>query len=74
MKLRQTIKNRRQELNYTQKKLAFLCGLSHQTVNNFEVGRSQLGSDSIDKMLDVLDLQVGQKANWYNKLFKLIKK
>jgi len=70
MKLRQIIKSRRKELNYTQKELAFLCSLSHQTVNNFERGRSQLGSDSLDKMLDILDLQVGQNTNWFKKLFK----
>ena len=70
MKLRQIIKSRREELGMNQDELSLRCNICKQTISNFEVGRSQLGSDSIDKVLEVLDLKVGQNTNWFKKWFK----
>lgn len=51
------IKNRVKELAFTQKGLADRIGVHPNTLHNFLNGRSEIGSEKLYKLLEILDLK-----------------
>jgi transcriptional regulator with XRE-family HTH domain len=52
------IKSRRSVLNYTQRDLAELTGLSERTIRSVENGESSTSMESFIKVLDVIGLEL----------------
>ena len=54
----QKVKSRRKLLNYTQKDMAELTGLSERTIRSVENGEGSTSIASFIKILDVLGLEI----------------
>lgn len=52
------LKNRRHELNITQKTLAAFCNLSHNGISRIELGQSDVQLSTILKMSKVLGFKI----------------
>jgi ribosome-binding protein aMBF1 (putative translation factor) len=48
------VRNRREELNYTQEELAFRAGLSTRFVKEFELGKKTVRLDKVTDLLNFL--------------------
>ncbi|MBO4741741.1 MAG: helix-turn-helix transcriptional regulator [Bacteroidales bacterium] len=58
MKLRDTIKNRREQTNLSQKDLAEMSGVSLATVKDIERGKGNPSLQTVEKILAVLGMEV----------------
>jgi transcriptional regulator with XRE-family HTH domain len=56
--IREAIKNRRQQLGITQAGLARIVGVRQATISDFERGRHSLSSDTLEKILKELNLNL----------------
>jgi len=58
IKLRDTIKNRREQTNLSQKDLAEMSGVSLATVKDIERGKGNPSLQTVEKILAVLGMEV----------------
>jgi len=61
MELRIIIRNTRKEKGLTQQQLAELINIRASTISDFENEKHQLGSNYLEKILNILDLQITRK-------------
>ena len=61
--LREQVIERRKSLKLTQAELAVKAGITQSQLSNFESGKSELNSSTLDKIFEVLRMQFSQSAS-----------
>lgn len=64
MKLHEQIRARRIALKISQSKLSELTGLRKATISDFETGKKSMTSKNLEKVFEVLKLEVKEKAGY----------
>jgi len=60
--IREKITHYRKEQGLTQKDLSFGVGIRHATLSEFETGKKAMRSDLLEKIMEVLNLDIVQRA------------
>lgn len=61
MTLRQTIIKARKDNGISQKSLSERCGIRQATLCDFERGKTSIGSDTLEKLMSILGLELVSK-------------
>lgn len=64
MKIGEKIRQRRQELRWSQRELAEKMGYTHSTITRIENGKIDMPQSKIAQFADVLGVSVGYLMNW----------
>jgi len=60
MKIHEYCRHHRRVMKYTQGDLAKMVGVRQATISDFETGKRSLGSDTLDRILMVLNVDLDQ--------------
>lgn len=61
--IHETVREKRRKLEMSQKELARLAGTNRTSIVNFENGRSGVSSKTLEKIFEVLEIELKETKN-----------